>query len=212
MNQWMAPETGIRVSVESAMPTRASSSIAPYMVPRHPLGVAMTKKSKSVAVKPGRPSKYTPEMGERLIKSMAKGYSLSASAAMLGVHRETIYDWGRRFPAFSDSVKRAKAARLLKLERDLLEAPSGPVVTSRIFALKNADPTEWRDKHEHEYALAEGDPLSEFLRSISGNVLRPTEQAALPDESIIDGKVIEGTPDILPTDARVLLPGDDSDK
>lgn len=30
----------------------------------------------------------------------------------------------------------------------MLTAENGPQVTSRIFALKNADPEEWRDKTE----------------------------------------------------------------
>ena len=42
---------------------------------------------------------------------------------------------------------------------DLLDAPDGPTVTSRIFALKNADPTEWRDRVQQEITGKDGGPI-----------------------------------------------------
>ena len=45
------------------------------------------------------------------------------------------------------------------LERTLLSADNGPTVTSRIFALKNAAPDEWRDKQETALTGANGGPI-----------------------------------------------------
>jgi len=98
----------------------------------------------------GRPSEYKPEFGNEIISLMATGLSLTAAAAELGFHRDTINEWTKQFPEFSGAVKKAKGKRTLFLERRLLSAPDGPTVTSSIFALKNADPDEWRDKREHE--------------------------------------------------------------
>lgn len=96
----------------------------------------------------GAPSKYSPAYCNEIIELMGQGLSLTAAAAGIGVHRDTVYEWEKQFPEFSDAVKLARGKRTLKLERDLLSAPDGPTVTSRIFALKNAAPDEWRDKHE----------------------------------------------------------------
>lgn len=96
----------------------------------------------------GRPSEYTPALGNEIIELMATGLSLTAAAAELGFHRDTIYDWAGKYPEFSDACKKARGKRTLFLERRLLSADSSPVVTSSIFALKNACPDEWREKHE----------------------------------------------------------------
>lgn len=98
--------------------------------------------------KGGRPSKYSPAYCNEIIELMGQGLSLTAAAAEIGIHRDTVYDWEKEIPEFSDAIKLARGKRTLKLERDLLSAPDGPTVTSRIFALKNAAPDEWRDKQE----------------------------------------------------------------
>jgi hypothetical protein len=114
----------------------------------------------------GRPSEYSESYGNELIELMAEGLSITAAAAELGFHRDTIYDWAEKYPIFSDALKRARGKRVLKLERDLLGAADGPTVTSRIFALKNADPGEWRDKHEVSHGVTP--ELSTLLSSLDG--------------------------------------------
>lgn len=101
----------------------------------------------------GRPTKYEPEHGERIIELMAEGLSLTAAAAELNVCRDTVYEWAKQHPEFSDSKNLGSAKRQLFLERRLLSATDGPVVTSSIFALKNAAPDDWRDKTEVEHGV-----------------------------------------------------------
>jgi len=50
-------------------------------------------------------------------------------------------------------VSRARAARVAALETKLLRSRKGAETTAAIFALRNADPEEWRDlKHqEHQH-------------------------------------------------------------
>jgi hypothetical protein len=51
-------------------------------------------------------------------------------------------------PQFSDAVARARVARVSALEAKLLRSRKGAETSAAIFALRNADPTEWRDiKH-----------------------------------------------------------------
>lgn len=100
--------------------------------------------------KVGRPTDYRPEYGREIINLMATGLSLTAAAADLGFHRQRVYEWEQAHHEFADAIKTARAKRVLSLERELLSATEGPRVTARIFALKNASPDEWRDKHEVE--------------------------------------------------------------
>ena len=99
----------------------------------------------------GRPTIFEPEFGDQILALMTQGLSLTAAAAEMNVHRQRVYEWTERHPEFADAVKLAQAKRQLFLERRLLEADSSPLVTSTIFALKNASPDDWKDKHEVQH-------------------------------------------------------------
>lgn len=100
----------------------------------------------------GRPTDFTPELGEKILCLMNEGLSLAAAAAECDVHRQRVYEWEARHPEFADTVKLARSKRQAFLERRLLGATEGPVVTSSIFALKNAGQGDWRDKVETEHS------------------------------------------------------------
>lgn len=117
----------------------------------------------------GRPTSYKPNYGEEMISLMASGLSLTAAAAELGFHRDTIYTWEAAHPEFADALKLARGKRVLHLERGLLEAKDGPTVTSRIFALKNADREEWRDKQETETTVKADDTIAALFARIAAN-------------------------------------------
>jgi hypothetical protein len=88
---------------------------------------------------------------------MSQGYSLTAFAGHIGQARDTIYQWMKSHREFSDAVNRARPARVAALETKLLTARQGGEVAASIFALKNADPTEWREVRttQHIHAVAE---------------------------------------------------------
>lgn len=100
----------------------------------------------------GRPTEYTPELGDEILKLMAEGLSLAAAAGECDIHRQRVYEWEGRHPEFAELVKLARSKRQAFLERRLLRAGDGPVVTSTIFALKNAGQGDWRDKQEVEHS------------------------------------------------------------
>lgn len=100
----------------------------------------------------GRPTDYTPSLGGEILELMASGLSLAAAAAEIGIHRQRVYEWVEKHPDFADTVKLAQSKRQLFLERRLLSAEASPVVTSTIFALKNTNHEDWRDKREVEHS------------------------------------------------------------
>jgi hypothetical protein len=91
----------------------------------------------------GRPSDYDSNRGYEIIAIMRKGYSLTTAAAKMCVHRATIYRWAETYPDFCDALRVAKALRVLKWERDLLEAKDAATVRLCMTVLKSADPQEW---------------------------------------------------------------------
>lgn len=114
----------------------------------------------------GRPSKFQEAYCNEVIEIMATGLSLTAFAGEIGVARSTINEWIEAYPQFSESVRVGKAKRTLALERGMLGAENGPAVTARMFALKNADPDEWREKKEVEHS-------GSVVTKIERQVVRP---------------------------------------
>jgi len=53
----------------------------------------------------GRPTKYNPAFCDIVIKMMKKGHSKQSVAGKIGISRDTLYEWCRRYPEFSDTIK-----------------------------------------------------------------------------------------------------------
>lgn len=131
----------------------------------------------------GRPSKYNAGMpaklleffdkmaGEQVQAENSKGQiqyvyrpeklpTLAAFACEIGVHRETLLNWGERHPEFFDALKRAKEhqERIL-VENGLL---GGYDKTFAIFTAKNL--IDWRDKQDHEHTGKDGGAIVHEVR------------------------------------------------
>lgn len=72
--------------------------------------MATPKKDPKDHLPKGRPSKYTPEMCEKVIDCMKKGYIVEEVCAELGIHRDTFFEWVKSNPDFSDCYKKGKSA------------------------------------------------------------------------------------------------------
>tara|TARA_R110000868_G_scaffold116596_1_gene310189 strand:+ start:136 stop:585 length:450 start_codon:yes stop_codon:yes gene_type:complete len=58
----------------------------------------------------GRPSKYTADAPERIVQYGKQGMCMAEMACEFDVTRETLYEWARVHPEFSDSLERAQEA------------------------------------------------------------------------------------------------------
>ena len=96
----------------------------------------------------GRPTVYDPTMPEQLIEHMRQGYSKTAAAFLMGISTRHLIDWAKKYPEMADALEFGQGARTHFHETRLMTAIEGPQVTSAIFALKNAAPHEFRDRHE----------------------------------------------------------------
>lgn len=107
----------------------------------------------------GRPTDYTPELGERILQLMTEGLSLAAAAAEENVHRQRVYDWEKQHEEFADTIALARSKRQLFLERRLLSADTAPIVTSSVWALKNGGQGDWNEVVRQELTGANGGPI-----------------------------------------------------
>ena len=106
----------------------------------------------------GQPTKYEPRFCQMVIDCMSTGLSLTAFAGSIGHAKDTVYRWITEHPDFANAVGQARAARTQALEKKMLAADKMCQASVSIFALKNADPDEWREvryaNFEHNVSLA----------------------------------------------------------
>lgn len=102
----------------------------------------------------GRPSKYKDEFCQIVIDEMSKGFSITATAATLGVCKDTVYDWKKKIPAFSDAINQGYALGLKHFENLLMKKVDGTkrnVDTScLLFVLKTRFHKEYGEIQKHE--------------------------------------------------------------
>lgn len=118
----------------------------------------MPRKTKSVPSKApepsrpeGRPTKYEASYCDSLLSHMALGYSFESFAGRIGVHRDTLYEWLKHHPEFSDAKKvGTEKSRLIwegmGLRAASGNAPKGFNAAVYIFTMKNK--FKWTDRVE----------------------------------------------------------------
>lgn len=117
----------------------------------------------------GAPSKYRPEYCQALIEHMARGYSVESFAGTVDVDVDTIYQWAKVHPEFSEA-KRKGAARSRIFWETLGMGLAGAQMkggkqvkgsaASWIFNMKNR--FGWRDRIEHMGGMKVTTPSSKL--------------------------------------------------
>lgn len=143
----------------------------------------------------GRPTKYKPEFIHLAGKHTELGADDNDLAKLFQVDRDTIYEWKKVYPEFSDSIQAAKdkydndeiEKALARRARGFMRVkqvfdPEGNIVmlqeeippdtTACSLWLRNRQPERWRDKQEHEHTGKDGAPLMAVL-----NVGKKPEQS-----------------------------------
>jgi hypothetical protein len=107
--------------------------------------------------RPGQPTKYQPKYCQMLIDHMKSGMSFEAFAGHpdVMVCRDTLYQWVKDNPEFSDAKRQGSEAARFFLEATGIKGLHGKIKnfnsTVWIFTMKNR--CQWRDKVEHSGAI-----------------------------------------------------------
>lgn len=85
-----------------------------------------------------------------LIDHMSEGFTFESFGGVIDVNADTLHEWVKVHPDFSDSKKTARVKQLLANERLLKDIAKGKVrsgnVTAQIFIMKNCH--RWTDRLE----------------------------------------------------------------
>lgn len=130
----------------------------------------------------GKYHEWLTEEGLIRIEGWARdGLTDEQIAHNMGIRTSTLYEWKKRFPEFSEALKRGKEVVDRQVENALLRSALGyyqeeeqvtnkgtvvkvrkwypPSTTAQIFWLKNRKPAEWKDKQQHEHTGEGGGPI-----------------------------------------------------
>lgn len=85
----------------------------------------------------------------------------------MGIVTSTFYEWKKKYPKFSEVLKKNKEVVDLEVENALLKSALGGNITAQIFWLKNRKAKEWREKVEVTNNAEELNKVRELLTKIS---------------------------------------------
>ncbi len=138
-----------------------------------------------MANKVGRPTKYSEDYCRQAKEFCLLGATDEQLARFLEVSVDTIYEWKKVYPKFSEAIKVGKDVADAKVAKSLYERACGyshkqdkifsnngepmivettkhypPDATSMIFWLKNRQKANWRDKQDYEVTGKGGGPIA----------------------------------------------------
>lgn len=102
-----------------------------------------------------------------LIEGWARdGLTDEQIAEKLGISKDTFYQYKKKYPDFSDSLKKGKEIVDYQVENALLQNAMNGNITAQIFWLKNRKPHKWKDKVDVEANNDELNKVEHLLNKI----------------------------------------------
>ncbi len=99
----------------------------------------------------GKYQKWLEPEGLTLLTGWARnGLTDEQIAHNMGINKATLYDWIKKYPDISDSLKGGKEVVDIQVENALLKNALSGNITAQIFWLKNRRPDKWRDKVQED--------------------------------------------------------------
>lgn|GEM_PF-2332992 len=127
-----------------------------------------------VKKKRGPKTKYRAEMCDEVIEYFKQGMSLTEVAVKIGVTRETVYQWIKSKPEFSEAMTIGR-----ELSQAWWEGKGRTNLENKEFNhvcwfmnMKNRFHKDWKDKHEIGHSGPDGKPLT----------INPIPQFQTPEE------------------------------
>ena len=114
---------------------------------------------------------------------MAKGHSITGAAAAMGLERQTLYNWKKKYPEFAHALGCGITAAVFFWNQRLLNAQTGWQVNRAKFMLKHLAPEEFSPEMARRREKAEGErDLKELYKHIQGTAIRPRDCPDDPEE------------------------------
>ena len=108
-----------------------------------------------ITIAKGKYQEWVEPDGLILLQGWAReGLSEEQIAHNMGITRETLRVWKKKYSGISAALKKGKAVVDFAVENALLKKALAGDTTAQIFWLKNRKPDVWRDKQEQVHSGA----------------------------------------------------------
>lgn len=139
----------------------------------------------------GRPTKYTPDRVEKILRIIRDGNYRNVAAQCAGISTETFYQWMDSYPDFSDAIIKAEADCEAEVVARFRNAGQMDWRASESY-LKRKHPERWGDKSRVEQTGADGGPIQIITTELGMDKLTNdelTEKLETACRAIADGGV-----------------------
>ncbi len=85
----------------------------------------MNPPQKKATRRAGQPTKYHKGAGEKVLEGARLGKTIEMIADEMDVHKDTLYEWAKKHPEFSDAMKRARQAQQVVMQKIGLSGITG---------------------------------------------------------------------------------------
>lgn len=109
----------------------------------------------------GRPTLYNPVFCQKVIDLGRLGKSITQMASELDVCKDSMYEWGKNYPEFSDALRRAKQLSQAWWEDKGQDALEKPGFQSSLWAKQVSCrfPEDYRETTRNELTGKDGEPI-----------------------------------------------------
>ena len=102
-----------------------------------------------------------------LVEGWARdGLTNEQIAEKLGINPDTLYQYQKKYPEFSETLKKGKEIVDFQVENALLKNALAGNVTAQIYWLNNRKPKQWKNKRENETNNDEITKVEQLLNRI----------------------------------------------
>ncbi len=114
-----------------------------------------------------RPSKYKSSFCRQVVNLMKEGASKTEVAAELDINRDTLYLWCKKYPEFSDAIKRGEGLSQAWWERQGRTSLRDKEFNYTGWYMNMKNRFGWRDKNEQAITGPGGDSIVALMDEIS---------------------------------------------
>jgi hypothetical protein len=123
----------------------------------------------------GAPNKRTPEIRERVLEGLRLGMSLDSASKYAGLHYDTLNEWRKADPDFSDAVEKARAVMEATMLALIQKSAVGGSWQAAAWKLERIFPEKYGRKYQPLAMVTESESSDKQPGKVYTIAIQPAE-------------------------------------
>jgi hypothetical protein len=146
-----------------------------------------------VPKKPGRPSKFTPELSNKICELTATAHSLEQICQKLKLHHSTIAKWQAENPEFSADYARAREAQGDYMDSKVLTEAQNCTNENYLATRVRIDAYKWRAAHLRPKVYGDKTQIDANVTMSWASIVEEVAAKRLAEAKTIEGEIVDET-------------------